>query len=72
MTYATAQPAAAILAPDVPRLDWTAFSARFFPERRRHDHEAIKAYGACRRELPVAADDSPGVAEQVWEGEGEG
>jgi CspA family cold shock protein len=29
-------------------LDWSAFSARFFPGRRRHDLEALKAYEAYR------------------------
>jgi hypothetical protein len=30
-------------------LDWQAFSAAYFPERRRHDLEALLAYGAYRR-----------------------
>jgi hypothetical protein len=30
-------------------LDWHAFSAAYFPERRRHDLEALLAYGAYRR-----------------------
>jgi hypothetical protein len=29
-------------------LDWYAFSGRYFPGRRRHDLEAIKAYEAYR------------------------
>jgi hypothetical protein len=29
-------------------LDWHAFSARYFPERRRHDSEARSAYAAYR------------------------
>lgn len=29
-------------------LDWSAFSARFFRGRRRHDLEALKAYEAYR------------------------
>ena len=36
-------------------LDWATFSARFFPGRRRHDFEAVKAYEAYRnggRKLP--------------------
>jgi hypothetical protein len=28
------------------RLDWAAFLARFFPNRRRHDFVALKAYEA--------------------------
>jgi hypothetical protein len=27
-------------------LDWQAFSARYFPERRRHNFEAVFAYAA--------------------------
>lgn len=29
-------------------LDWRAFSARYFPERRRHDSESRSAYTAYR------------------------
>jgi hypothetical protein len=29
-------------------LDWYAFSGRYFPGRRRHDLEALTAYGAHR------------------------
>ena len=45
----------AAAAPDLPaaglgeKLDWDAFSARYFPGRRRHDFEAIDAYGAYRQ-----------------------
>ena len=30
-------------------LDWQSFSARYFPERRRHDSEARSAYAAYRQ-----------------------
>jgi hypothetical protein len=30
-------------------LDWQAFSARYFPERSRHDSEARSAYAAYRQ-----------------------
>jgi hypothetical protein len=30
-------------------LDWQAFSARYFPERRRHDSEAQSAYAAYKQ-----------------------
>lgn len=30
-------------------LDWQAFSARYFPERRRHDSEARSAYVAYKQ-----------------------
>lgn len=34
----------------MPRgLDWQSFSAAYFPGRRRHDLEALIAYGAYRR-----------------------
>ncbi len=36
-------------------LDWQAFSAANFPERRRHDLEALTAYGAYRRSHSGAA-----------------
>ena len=55
------QPAAAPPAPLVPStpragddkavqrvLDWQAFSSLHFPERRRHDFEALTAYGTYR------------------------
>ena len=41
--------------PDLPaagvgeKLDWDAFSARYFPGRRRHDFDAVAAYGAYRQ-----------------------
>lgn len=36
-------------------LDWQAFSAAYFPERRRHDLGALAAYGAYRRSHSDAA-----------------
>jgi hypothetical protein len=30
------------------RLDWSVFLARFFPNRSRHDFEALAAYEAYR------------------------
>jgi hypothetical protein len=45
----------AISAPDLPasgvgeKLNWDAFSARHFPGRRRHDLDAVAAYGAYRQ-----------------------
>jgi hypothetical protein len=30
-------------------LDWQAFSARYFPERRRHDSEAVSAYATYKQ-----------------------
>ena len=33
-------------------LEWQAFSAAHFPGRRRHDLQAIVAYGAYRRRRP--------------------
>ena len=43
------------LAHDLPaagigeKLDWDAFSALYFPGRRRHDLDAVAAYGAYRQ-----------------------
>jgi hypothetical protein len=37
------------------RLDWSAFLARFFPDRRRHDFEALAAYGSYRNALEQAS-----------------
>jgi hypothetical protein len=31
------------------KLDWDAFSALYFPGRRRHDLDAVAAYGAYRQ-----------------------
>jgi len=31
------------------KLDWNAFSARYFPGRRRHDLDAVAAYGAYKQ-----------------------
>jgi hypothetical protein len=37
------------------RLDWSAFLARFFPNRRRHDFEALAAYESYRNALEQAS-----------------
>jgi hypothetical protein len=31
------------------KLAWDAFAAQYFPERRRHDLEAVAAYGAYKQ-----------------------
>ena len=36
-------------------LDWASFSAAFFPGRRRHDLEALTAYGAYRSAQDLGA-----------------
>jgi hypothetical protein len=64
-------------------LDWQTFSAAYFPGRRRHDLEALTAYGAYRRSHAVdepSADDAArmeaascaagSTALQEWEDEG--
>ena len=63
-------------------LDWQSFSAAYFPGRRRHDLEALTAYGAYRRSHEVhAPSDAPAridaergqgrsTAVQNWEDEG--
>jgi hypothetical protein len=65
------------------RLDWQSFSSASFPGRRRHDLEALIAYGAYRSAPEVDAQSSDGLARieakrgqagstavQDWEGEG--
>ena len=43
-----------------PRLDWQTFSATHFPGRRRHDLEALIAYGGFRRSHETArSSDAP-------------
>jgi hypothetical protein len=37
------------------RLEWSAFLARFFPNRRRHDFAALAAYEAYRNALEQGA-----------------
>ena len=37
------------------RLDWSAFLARFFPNRRRHDLGALAAYESYRNALEQAS-----------------
>jgi hypothetical protein len=49
-------------------LDWYAFSARYFPGRRRHDLEAVRAYGAYKQRAGGGSIGSRAV--QVWEDEG--
>jgi hypothetical protein len=64
-------------------LDWQTFSAAYFPGRRRHDLEALTAYGAYRRSHEVDARSSGkrarieaerrqagSTAVQDWEDEG--
>ena len=52
-------------------LDWRAFSARCFPDRRRHDPEVVAAYFAYK-ELPQEAGKSAEAKEavEIWEDEG--
>jgi hypothetical protein len=48
-------------AADQQGLDWEGFRARYFPGRRRHDLEAITAYGAYRssRDVPARQAEKP-------------
>jgi hypothetical protein len=63
------------LAAELPAgLDWAAFSARCYPNGRRHDFDAIAAYVAYER-LPAKAvepeETEVGVeAWEAWEDEG--
>ena len=51
----TSSPSRAALAHDSPaagigeKLEWDAFSARYFHGRKRHDLDAVAAYGAYRQ-----------------------
>lgn len=50
-TWPVPQPEAERLQADeaaVQGLDWQGFLSRYFPERRRHDLEALTAYGAYK------------------------
>ena len=64
-------------------LDWQAFSAAYFPGRRRHDLEALTAYSAYKRSRdtgtgssaqPAAYDTGRGATSAIallnWEDEG--
>jgi hypothetical protein len=53
-------------------LAWREFSAAYFPGRRRHDMEALTAYGAYRRAqvAPPPAPEGSGPALEAWEDEG--
>jgi hypothetical protein len=63
-------------------LDWRDFSATYFPDRRRHDFEALIAYGAYKRSRGVdrpstdRSDSSAGngtgngASLEAWEDEG--
>jgi hypothetical protein len=57
-------------------LDWQAFTARYFPERGRHDFKVLKAYEAYRNGSPPtewvpSGSRAPSAAAlQSWEGEG--
>jgi hypothetical protein len=54
------------------KLDWQEFSAAYFPGRRRHDLEALIAYGAYKRPRQVRepAPEGAGRALEAWEDEG--
>jgi hypothetical protein len=70
--------------PEIPDgLDWQTFSAAYFPGRRRHDLEALSAYGAYRRSetiheqspnkrAPTEDADTGSRALQNWEDKGGG
>jgi hypothetical protein len=54
------------------RLDWQAFSSQFFPDRRRHDFEVVKAYEAYVNSHPAELHEELADVDglQVWEEEG--
>ena len=53
-------------------LDWHGFSTAHFPGSRRHDMEALIAYGAYKRSLVVddPAPEESSRALETWEDEG--
>jgi hypothetical protein len=48
-SFGTPREAAPLRAAEDAALDWDAFSTRYFPERRRHDLEAITAYATYKQ-----------------------
>jgi hypothetical protein len=46
-------------------LEWQSFSARYFPGRRRHDLEALTAYGAYRRRSRPPPESTSGEGAQA-------
>jgi hypothetical protein len=52
------------------RLDWSAFAARFFPNRRRHDFEALAAYESYRSALEQASAAAGPLTGPVYAGRG--
>jgi hypothetical protein len=68
---AGARPAPARIEDPPAGLDWKAFSARCFPDRRRHDFEVVAAYFAYK-DLQREASESAAATEsvEVWEDEG--
>ena len=53
-------------------LDWQGFSAAYFPGKRRHDLEALTAYGAYRRSRDVGTGSSAEPAGSKRGGAGAG
>ena len=53
-------------------LDWQTFSAAYFPERRRHDLEALTAYSAYKRsrDTDTGRGATGPTALRNWEDEG--
>jgi hypothetical protein len=54
------------------RLDWQAFSSRFFPGRSRDDLQVLKAYEAYRSSFDAEKRDQAAETEalRAWEEEG--
>jgi len=55
------------------RLEWSAFLARFFPDRHRHDFEALAAYEADRNGIDASRrvrGEASSAALLAWESEG--
>ena len=56
----------------IARLDWHAFTARFYPGRARHDFRVLKAYEVYRNGFADGSLGRPAETEgfDAWEDEG--
>ncbi len=54
------------------RLEWSAFLARFFPNRRRHDLAALAAYEAYRNKLEHETPQQRPTTRRALPGRGDG
>jgi hypothetical protein len=60
------------LGEDPQGLEWSAFLARFFPNRRRHDFAALAAYEAYRNTLARRTPEQGPTTHRALAGRGDG